>query len=127
MDVETYGDWIYYADLKHNAVERINRKTFKETGNLDRPQQYGPGEFFSIASLHIVTDKVIATALEFETNRIQLSDQYDSECDSCDSSKLCLVTKKADGTNAYKCECPDNSDLGVDGSCLAGTTKEYFF
>ena len=58
MDVETYGDFIYYADLKHNAVERINRKAFKETGKLDRPQQYGPGEFFSIASLHIVTDEV---------------------------------------------------------------------
>ena len=58
MDVETFGDYIYYADLKHNSVERINRKVFKETGKLDRPQQYGPGEFFSIASLHIVTDEV---------------------------------------------------------------------
>ncbi|CBY14574.1 unnamed protein product, partial [Oikopleura dioica] len=111
MDVETFGDYIYYADLKHNAVERINRKVFKETGKLDRPQQYGPGEFFSIASLHIVTD--------------ELSDKYDSKCDECDDSKLCLLVRNEDGSNGYKCECPDNSDLGVDGACLAGTTKEY--
>jgi len=97
--------------VRGGAVERINRKVFKETGKLDRPQQYGPGEFFSIASLHIVTD--------------ELSDKYDSKCDECDDSKLCLLVRNEDGSNGYKCECPDNSDLGVDGACLAGTTKEY--
>ena len=55
---------------------------------------------------------------------IQLSDKYDSKCDECDDSQLCLVVRNEDGTNGYKCECPDNSDLGVDGACLAGTTKE---
>lgn len=111
MDVETYGDWIYYADLKHNAIERINRATFKETGKLERPQQYGPGEFFSITSLHIMKDEA--------------GDVYDTECNTCADSQLCLINRNEDGSTRINCQCSDNSDLAVSGECLPSAIKEY--
>ena len=58
MDIALHGDYMYFTDLKNNAVERFNWKKAKAEGEKGlKVEQYGPAEFYSLIYMYAVTEE----------------------------------------------------------------------
>lgn len=107
MDLALHGDYLYFTDLKHNAVERFNVKEYTpEKPNL-KIETYGPSDFYSVVYMYAV-------------GKNTLEREYDhSDCIRCDElNQICIPMLTKENKSTAKCVCGDGFEMTEDGECI---------
>ena len=112
MDIALHGDYMYFTDLKNNAVERFNWKKAKTEGEKGlKVEQYGPAEFYSLIYMYAVTEETLATV------------SSGANCEACLEKHMLCLSNGDPGKE--QCSCYDNFEPADEGQNCVQISEEF--
>jgi hypothetical protein len=109
MDIALHGDYLYFTDLKNNAIERFNHVAAKEDAKHLKIETYGPAEFHSLIYMYAVSEDSLTQMSYAKT-----------DCSGCfGTNKLCITRLDEDAKGKAVCKCSDGYELDASSqNCL---------